>query len=232
MHLSRIFHESPQALNEHERKSRLKQLARFNGKNETTTVRSTTTTPYILLRIRNSAIHSIVTTTNQGHKPSTVLAIMSLRNKVFQTIPFDASSDVNEALIAAGDAEEEDHRLLEEKIFSRFQFSYRLLGMLVGFFGNSSTLGVNAITIWGEDALTKSKTDFFVFSLLCTFIFSAIAFAVLGFLRNLVAITYTAIGGRSKELLEEMVLHMEFSFVVGALVGVSLAWTMRLLCWP
>jgi hypothetical protein len=149
------------------------------------------------------------------------------RNEVFQNTHFDASSDANEPLIAAGDAEEEDQRL-EEKTFFRFKFSYRLLGLLVGFFGYFSALGVHvlSITIWGEDALTKSKTDFLVFSLLHTFCFSAIAFAILRFLRNLVAINYSTIGGRSQDLLEEMVLYMECGFVVGAMVGISLAWAM------
>jgi hypothetical protein len=34
---------------------------------------------------------------------------MSPRNEVFQAIVFHASSDANEALIASGDADEEDH---------------------------------------------------------------------------------------------------------------------------
>jgi hypothetical protein len=154
---------------------------------------------------------------------------MSPRNEVVrQAIPFDASSDVNEPLIAAGDAEEEDHRL-EEKALSRFKFCSLLLGLLVGFFAYSFTLGgtILVITMWGEDVVTTSKTDTFVFfSLLCSFFFSAIFFVILGFLRNLVAITYSAIGGRSKELLKEIVSDMECGFVVGTLVGLSLFWTM------
>jgi hypothetical protein len=148
---------------------------------------------------------------------------MSPLNEVFQTLPFDASSDAHELLIAAGDAEEEDHRL-QEKSFSRFKFSSLLIGMLVGFFSQFSILGVNVlvITIWGEGVITTSKTNII---LLCSFFFSAILFAILGFLRNLVAITYSAIGGRSKELLAEMVLHMRCRFVVGFLVGLSVVWT-------
>jgi hypothetical protein len=159
---------------------------------------------------------------------------MSLRNEVFQTIPFDAFSDPSEPLIAAGDVEEEDHRL-QGKVFSRFKFSYRLLGLLVGFFGNFSTLGGHflVVIIWGEDAVIKTKTEIiFVIILLCSFLISAaIVFAILGFLRNLVAITYSAIGGRSKELLEEMVSDMECGFVVGALVGLSIGWPMAAILW-
>jgi hypothetical protein len=176
---------------------------------------------------RNSAKHSIC-----HHKPTTQtniysLAIMSPRSEVFQAIPFDASSDANKPLIAAGDAEDIDHRL-EEKAFSRFKFSSLLIGLLVGFFSQFSILGVIFLvtSIWGEDVDTKSKTDIFIFSLLCSWFYSAIAFVILGSLRHLLAITYSAIGGRSKELPEEMVLHMKSLFVVGALVGMSLAWTM------
>jgi hypothetical protein len=152
---------------------------------------------------------------------------MSLRNEVFEAIPFNASSSAAEPLISAGDAEEEDHQL-EEKAFSRFKFSALLLGLLVGFFIQFSTLGANflVITMWGEDVVTKSKTDIVVFSLLWSFFTSAMAIVILGFLRNLVTITYSAVGGRCKDLLEDMVLHMECRFVVGALVGVCLAWTM------
>jgi hypothetical protein len=152
---------------------------------------------------------------------------MSPSNQVFEAIPFHAS-DANEPLIAAGDAEEDEDYRLEEKSFSRFKFSSTLLGLLVGFFIQFSTLGANflVITIWGEDVVTKSKADIVIFSLLWSFFTSAMAIVILSFLRNLVTITYSAIGGRSKDLLEEMVLHMECRFVVGALVGVCLAWTM------
>jgi hypothetical protein len=164
----------------------------------------------------------------QANNTNILLAIMSPRNEVFQAIPFDASSDVNEPLIAVCDAEEEDHRL-EEKTFSRrFKLSYLLLGLLVGFFDQFAILGVKflVITTFGASVFTKSNTAMLVISLLCSFFFSAITLVILGFLRNLVAISYSAIGGRSKNFFEEMVLYMEWMFVVGALVGFILAWPM------
>jgi hypothetical protein len=153
---------------------------------------------------------------------------MSPLNEIYQAIPVDASYDAKAPLIAAGDAEEEEVLQVEEKAFSRFKFSALLLGLLVGFFIQFSTLGANflVITLWGEDMVTKSKTDIIIFSLLWSFFTSAMAIVILGFLRNLVTITYAAVGGRCADLLEEMVLHMECRFVVGALVGVCLAWTM------
>jgi hypothetical protein len=140
------------------------------------------------------------------------------RNESFQAIPFDVSYEANEPLItAAGDAEEEDHRL-EENAFSRFELSALLLGFLHAvFFMRCSVMGAHflVIALSGEDLATRSKTNVAVFSLLWTFFTGAMAFASLGFLRNLVMITYSAVGGRSEDLLEEMVLRMEYSFFVG-----------------
>jgi hypothetical protein len=163
---------------------------------------------------------------------------MLLATKSSEAIPFDASSDVNEPLIAAGDvnepliaasgAEEKDHRL-EGKAVSHFKFSSVLLGLFVGFLSQFFALAVHflLITVWGEDVVTKSKTRVVVLSLLCSLSFLVVTFAILGLFRNLVAITYSAIGGRSKDLHEEIVSYMECGFVLGALVGISLAWTME-----
>lgn len=46
--------------------------------------------------------------------------------------------------------------------------------------------------------------------------------AILGLLRNSLTITYSAVGGRSKDLLEEMVLHMECRFCVGVCLALSM----------
>jgi uncharacterized membrane protein YfcA len=135
---------------------------------------------------------------------------MSPRNEINTAIPFDASCEANEPLIPAGDAEEEDQRL-EEKAFSRRKISALLLGLLVGFFIQFSILGAHLlfITLCGEDFVTKSnKANVVVFSLLLSFFTAATAM-----------ITYWAAGGRSKDLLEEMVWHIRFN------VGVGLAWT-------
>jgi hypothetical protein len=163
----------------------------------------------------------------QTNHTNILLAIMSHRNEFFRAIPVDASSDASEALIANGDAEEEDHHRLEEKTLSRFKLCYLLLGLLVGFCVYSSILGgtLLVITEWGEDFVTKCKTDTFVyFCLFYGFFFSAIVFAILGFLRNFAAMTYSAIVGGSKELLEEILSDMDYGFVVGTLVGICLAW--------
>jgi hypothetical protein len=109
---------------------------------------------------------------------------MSSRNEVvFQAIPFDASSsDANEPLIAAGDGEDEDHRL-DEKAFSRFKFSSLLIGMLVGFaFSPLFILGVHiwVITVGGEDVDTKSKTDIIVLGLLCSCFYAAFSICYFG----------------------------------------------------
>jgi hypothetical protein len=160
---------------------------------------------------------------------------MSPCNDVYQAIPFDVSYEANEPLItaaspgdvdAAGDADADadaEDRRIEEKAFSRFELSALLLGFLHAvFFMKCSVMGAHllVITLYGEDlASTRSKTSVAVFSLLWCFFTGAMAIASFGFLRNLIMITYSAVGGRSKDyseyLFEEMVLRMEYSFFVG-----------------
>jgi hypothetical protein len=94
----------------------------------------------------------------------------------------------------------------------------------VGFSGPGADFLV--ITIWGDEVVTKSQTDIVVFSLMRSFFTSAMAIVILRFRRNLLTVLYSAVAGRSQDLLEEIVLHMECRFVVGALIGVCLAWTM------
>jgi hypothetical protein len=138
---------------------------------------------------------------------------MSPRNEVFQAVPFDgATSDAKEALIATGDAEEEDQGLEEGRDRSSFKLSSLLLGLLVGFFLQLAFIGANCLVIYFE---MKSNTNVIVFSLLWSLL-TVVAAVVLvwEFIRNL---------GRSEELLEDTVLHMECRFVVGAAAGICLA---------
>ena len=144
--------------------------------------------------------------------------------------PFNTSAESADAPLISQD-EEVGEASLETTKFTSFKRSSAILGLLVGFFIQFSTLGANflVITIWGEDVVTKSKSDIVTFSLLWSFFTSAMAIVILGFLRNLVTISYKALKPHSvsaENLLDEMVLHMECRFVVGALVGVCVAWTM------
>jgi hypothetical protein len=84
-----------------------------------------------------------------------------------------------------------------------------------------STVGAHLLVIIlsGEDLATDYKTKFFVFRLLWSFFTTAIAISNLRLLHNFVKITCWTDGGRSKDLLEDMVLHIRFG------VGFSLAWT-------
>jgi hypothetical protein len=148
---------------------------------------------------------------------------MSPRNEVFQAINFDVSSDANEPLIAAGDAEEENERL-DEKAFSSFNLSSALLGLLVGFFIQFSTLGAECLAIWGKDFVLKSHTDIAIFSLLWSLFTSAMPVLILTLIRNLVTITYSA-GTGSEKFLEDIILQLECRFGVGVLAGFCLAWT-------
>jgi hypothetical protein len=132
---------------------------------------------------------------------------MSPRNEVFQAVPFDATSDAKEPLIATGDAGEEGQGL-EKRDLSSFKLSSLLLGLLVGFFFQFSTIYCVM--------KSKSKTDVILFSLLWSLFASATPVLMLVFIRNL---------GCSEELLEDMILQLECHFGVGVLAGICLACT-------
>ena len=153
---------------------------------------------------------------------SILLAMMSPRNEVFQAVPFDgANSDAKEPLIATGDTEEEEekgHRLEEEAI-SRFKLSSSalLLGLLVGSF---IALGVDCMA---SHFVMKSNTDVIVVTLLCSLFTVLPPFILIWkFIPYLVTITYSAVGGSSKEPFEDTVLQLQCSSCVGVLTGICL----------
>lgn len=110
----------------------------------------------------------------------------------------------------------------------RFKMSSLCLGLLVGFFIQASTLGANylVVTISGEDVMTTSKKDIVLFSLLWSLFTSGLAIVILAFLRNLVRATYETDNEEQNDQLDDMILHMECRFVVGALIGVCSAWAL------
>jgi hypothetical protein len=154
----------------------------------------------------------------------------SRKQEIFQAIPLaDASSSYDakyEPLIVRRQKAADTARL-DDFLFARFKMSALLMGVLVGFFIQFSTLGANflVINIWGEDILNKSRNDIVVFSLVWSFFTSAMAIIILAFLRNIVSIAYLSVMKKSQEMVEELVLHLECRFVVGALIGVCTAWT-------
>jgi len=157
------------------------------------------------------------------------------RKAVCHAVIYDPSTDSAAVPLLADEDGAEQERAparpqLDDPIFSRFKISSLVLGLLVGFFIQFSTLGANflVITIWGEETLSKSKRDIVIFSLLWSFFTSAMAIIILGFLRTLVSITWSVVVRKeqAEELLDDMILHMECRFVVGALVGVCAAWTL------
>jgi hypothetical protein len=169
------------------------------------------------------------------HLPDVVrilLAIMSPRNEVFQAAaPFDTYSDAKELLIAtSADAEKEDQGL-DEKALSSFKRSSLVLGLLIGFFFQFSALGANCLAMgngWvggGKDFVMKSTIDIVGFSFLWNLFTLTTLVLILVFIRNLVTIAYLAAGGRSEELLDDMVWQLQCHFGVGTVAGVCLAWT-------
>jgi hypothetical protein len=141
-----------------------------------------------------------------------LLAIMSPRDEVFQAVPFDATSDAKEPLIATGDAEE-DNQGLEERDLLSLKLSLLLLGLIVGFFLRSFTLRAIFLAI---DFGMKSNTAVILLCLLWSVFTVASLFLIVSFIRNV---------GRSEDLFEGMILQLECQFGVGVLSGICLTWT-------
>ena len=106
------------------------------------------------------------------------------------------------------------------EVFTRFKSSSFILGIIVGFFIQFSTLGANylALSFMGEAILDVTQRDLILFSLIWSLITSTMAIAVLAFLRKLLFTMYIG------QDIEDIVLHMECRYVVGALIGVCTAW--------
>jgi hypothetical protein len=162
-----------------------------------------------------------------------LLTIMSPRNEVFQAAaPFDTYSDAKEPLIATGaDANaEKEEQGLEGRALSSFRLSSLFLGLLIGFFFQVSALGAGSMVmgnwwvIGGKDFVIKSNIDFVGFSILWNLFTLATLILIFAFIGNLVTITYSAVGGRSKELLDDMIWELHCHFGVGTVAGVCLAW--------
>ena len=117
------------------------------------------------------------------------------------------------------------------------KLSFLLLGMLVGFVIQLGTLGANyvLIALWGTNILSKSKTDIAVASMLLSLFASGMAALILYLLQQIVDLSFrvgrqasaaTTATSHSDDVLEAMVANMDCRFVVGALVGVCIAWTL------
>ena len=106
------------------------------------------------------------------------------------------------------------------ELFARFKSSSFVLGIVVGFFIQFSTLGANylALTLMGEAILNVTQRELIIFSLIWSLLTSTMAIIVLAFLRKIIFTSYLG-----KDI-EDIVLHMECRYVVGALIGVCTAW--------
>ena len=149
----------------------------------------------------------------------------------FPAITYAAAS--NEPLLEKSSKQQQQTPLIAPAAFQQFKNSSLYLGLLVGFFIQASTLGANylVISVSGEDAMTTSKHNIVLFSLFWSLFTSSLAIIILAFLRNLVRATYETDEDNNEDdsrndQLDDMILHMECRFVVGALVGVCMAWAL------
>jgi hypothetical protein len=123
-----------------------------------------------------------------------------------------------------------------------FKTHAMIIGVLVGFFVQFSTLGANflVIAMWEnnlharsntEIIIPRTKLEIIILSLLWSTFTSFLAIMTLGFLRSVITIVFQATiapqrrGPAADAMLDEVILQLEYRYVVGALVGVCLAWT-------
>ncbi|CAB9522940.1 expressed unknown protein [Seminavis robusta] len=113
-----------------------------------------------------------------------------------------------------------------------FKISSVSVGLLIGFLVQEATLAANVVIleVWGNEFAHTSRKEIVLFSLLWSFVTSAIAIILLGFLRSLITAFYQTLpmDGRTQQQTENihknMLESLEVLFVVGALIGVSFAW--------
>lgn len=127
--------------------------------------------------------------------------------------------------------QDQSERELATPLVGTFKNHSLSLGLLIGFFVQFSTLGANflILALWGDDIVNKSQSQIVVLSAVWSAFTSFMAILTLGFLRSVITITLRTSLPRNcingEAILEEIVLHLEYHFVMGALVGVCLAWT-------
>lgn len=113
-----------------------------------------------------------------------------------------------------------------------FKLCSLAMGLLIGFLVQEATLAANVVIleVWGDEFAHTSRKQIILFSLAWSFVTSALAIIMLGFLRALLSAFFRSlpVDSRAFHLTEkihnEMVENLEVLFVIGALVGVSLAW--------
>ena len=113
---------------------------------------------------------------------------------------------------------------------SRKFHAYSLgLGLTMGAFMQLSTLGANflVLSVMDPTVIKNSTLDTIGLPVVYSGLTLVMAMTVLGFMRNLVTLSYQS-GSRSKGLdnnFQELLTQLECRFVMGALVGVCVFWT-------
>jgi hypothetical protein len=120
------------------------------------------------------------------------------------------------------------------KGFFHLQALFSALGIANPFFIHFFVLGAGCLAMgngWvggGKHLVIKSTIDIVGFGILWVanlFKLTTLVL-ILVFIRNLVTIAYSAaVGGHSKELLQDMVWQLQCHFGAGAVAGACLAWT-------
>lgn len=142
-------------------------------------------------------------------------------------------SSTNYVVLRSEDEEHESYTLQtlpSPKSSRTFNVCCLSVGLLIGFLVQEATLAANVVIleVWGDEFAYTSRTQIILFSLAWSFVTSALAIVMLAFLRTLLTNFFQSLPVESRAFAEtihnNMIENLEVLFVVGALVGVSLAW--------
>jgi F0F1-type ATP synthase assembly protein I len=121
--------------------------------------------------------------------------------------------------------------LVERKVLSSsFKSSSLLVGLMIGFLIQLSTLGANfTVVYWtGGELFGNSDRDVILFSLTWSLFTSSLAVGTMFLVRSLVSAVYADSSEEEEEgdgdRLERIVMHLEARFVAGAMTGVCATW--------
>lgn len=145
----------------------------------------------------------------------------------------NSDEDLATPLLCQDEQNEDPDEALEQftMFFAKIKRCSFQLGFVIGIFVQLSTLGSNflLIAVIGKSGFETGnhQREAFVFSMVWSCFTSLLALLVLSLIRvmalSILRLSPSALGN-GEEGANNLVMHMECRFVVGALIGVCLAW--------
>jgi hypothetical protein len=163
--------------------------------------------------------------------PHQTLHIYITMSAAYTAIPFDDSARRTPLLVEEQSSAPAVPTLVNPTILSQFKTCSMFLGLFLGFFIQLTTLGSNFLLVTsagvehgGFHVVLKTRGDLILFSLTWSLFTSMMAILVMFLLRAMVTLTHNSTGLQAEMHLEHLLSNLECRYVMGALMGVCLAW--------